>query len=204
MQKCLAELSLGSTTRDPAVVQWELEGHTADAQQYLGLVNGVVSSLTAFTDARSESVESVEDVELQVLVDGATRLLMSTVDSTLVLKHEPWWQPLQLRCRPLQLHQVVTNLLLNAARATAPAGTITVRTGRDGDEVWIEVEDHGPTLSREQLGRLFEPFVAGAGLGLAVAQDIVRQHGGRIEVHSAPGAGSTFRVVLPMAGPAET
>jgi signal transduction histidine kinase len=200
MQKCLADLAWGSP-REASLAHSELGGYAADAQRCLTLVSKVVSSLTSFPEV---GPEPVEEVELERLVEGSAQLIASILDQGRLLKRDYWWQPLQLKCRPLQLHQVVTNLLLNAARATAQGGTITLRTGRDGSEVWIEVQDSGPGLSRAQLGRIFEPLVtSGAGLGLNVAQDLVRQHGGRLEVASEPEVGSRFRVVLPIGGPAE-
>jgi PAS domain S-box-containing protein len=205
VQQCLAELSSGSLAgRDPGLVQRELDAHAADAQQCLSQVQGVVSSLTSFPDV---AAQPVEEVDLEGLVESAVLLISGARGPQLQLARDYWWQPLRLKCRSLQLQQVLTNLLLNAVRATAQGGTITVRTGREDTEVWIDVEDTGAGLGAEQLGRIFEPFYTprrdgtGAGLGLAVAQDLVRQHGGRIEVRSAPGLGSTFRVVLPMAGP---
>jgi signal transduction histidine kinase len=205
MQQRLAELSSGAASgRDPALVQRELDAQAAGAQQCLNQVQGVVSSLTTFPDA---SAQPLEEADLQALVEGAAVLIGGVLGARLPLVRDYWWQPLRLKCRPLQLHQVIANLLLNAARATAPGGTITVRTGREDTDVWMEVEDAGAGLAPEQLGRVFEPFytprgdASGAGLGLAVAQDLVRQHGGRIEARSTPGVGSTFRVVLPMGGP---
>jgi signal transduction histidine kinase len=82
-------------------------------------------------------------------------------------------------------------------------GHITLRTGQDGENVWVEVEDDGNGIRPEDLGRIFDPFFttkpvgAGTGLGLSLSYGIVQQHGGRIEVESDVGKGSLFRVVLP-------
>jgi PAS domain S-box-containing protein len=107
-----------------------------------------------------------------------------------------------------QLVQVLMALLLNAADAIGELGSITIRT-RPGlsasDAVIAEVIDSGHGIPREELGRIFEPFYTtkppgrGTGLGLAITYAIVADHGGRIEVESTLGAGSTFRVVLPAA-----
>jgi signal transduction histidine kinase len=96
------------------------------------------------------------------------------------------------------------NLLLNAAHAIKEHGAITLRTGREAETVWIEVEDSGMGITAENLKRIFEPFFttkavgAGTGLGLSVAYGIIQQHQGRIEVRSEPGIGTVFRVVLPI------
>mgnify|MGYP000987437196 CR=1 FL=1 len=111
---------------------------------------------------------------------------------------------------PHQLQQVVLNLLINAEHALVAGGDgghVRLRTSADGpDTVCIEVSDDGPGMSAEVLGRIFDPFFTtkdvgeGTGLGLAVAQAIVAEHGGRIDVDSTPGAGARFAIVLPAAG----
>ena len=110
----------------------------------------------------------------------------------------------EIMCMPFQLNQVFMNLLLNAAHAIKEHGTITLRTGREAETVWIDVEDSGMGIPAENLKRIFEPFFttkavgAGTGLGLSVSYGIVQQHQGRIEVRSEPGKGAVFRVVLPI------
>jgi len=105
---------------------------------------------------------------------------------------------------PHQLSQVFMNLLINAAQAIPERGTITLRTGREADSVWVEVEDTGVGIAPENLSHIFEPFFTtkpvglGTGLGMAVAYGIVKKHEGRIEVRSIVGQGSTFRVSLPI------
>ena len=82
-----------------------------------------------------------------------------------------------------------------------------MRTGCRNGWVWVEFTDDGPGISPEVQRRMFEPFFTtkpvgkGTGLGLSVSYNIVARHGGRIEVESAPGRGTTMRVVLPVAGP---
>ena len=116
----------------------------------------------------------------------------------------------QIECFPSQLNQVFMNLLINAAHAIEDKGRITLRTGNDADNVWIEVEDTGKGIPRENLVRIFEPFFTtkpvgkGTGLGLSLSYGIVNKHGGHIDVSSEVGKGTLFRVVLPRtAGVAE-
>lgn len=105
---------------------------------------------------------------------------------------------------PVQVRQVVTNLVINAMQAIAGKGTITIRTRAQGDAIVLTVEDDGAGMTPEVLRRAFDPFFTtkdvgeGTGLGLAVVQGIVAGHGGRVEVTSEPSRGSTFRVLLPI------
>jgi len=118
-------------------------------------------------------------------------------------------QPLPpVRCVPAQINQVFLNLLVNAAQAIPERGKITLRSGRDGERVWIEVADDGRGMDETTRRRMFEPFFttkpvgSGTGLGMSVSWDIVRKHDGTIDVRSAPGAGTAVRIALPSAGPA--
>ncbi len=112
-------------------------------------------------------------------------------------------------CYGGKLGQVFLNLLVNAAQAIEERGTITVRTGRDRDRIWIEVADTGRGIPRENLDRIFDPFFTtkdvgkGTGLGLHLAYNIIHAHGGFIECKSTVGEGTTFRIELPVSGPPE-
>jgi PAS domain S-box-containing protein len=117
------------------------------------------------------------------------------------------YQPLpQVHCVASQINQVLMNLLVNAAQAIDQQGVITVRTGADAQEVWIEVEDTGCGMTGEQMKRIFEPFFTtkppgqGTGLGLAIAWRVMERHHGHIDIQSEPGRGSRFRVRLPIDG----
>jgi signal transduction histidine kinase len=110
---------------------------------------------------------------------------------------------------PRQIIQVITNLLSNAINYT-PEGSVRVSTVRDGRLVCLQVSDTGQGLDPEDMPHLFERFyrgkhtgqsdIPGSGLGLAIVKEIVDLHGGRIEVDSRAGEGSTFRVWLPIDG----
>jgi signal transduction histidine kinase len=107
-----------------------------------------------------------------------------------------------------RLEQVLVILLDNAITYNRPGGTVVVTLGRTGDQAVLEVRDTGPGISAADLPHLFERFyrgrgagvvAEGSGLGLAIAHGIVRAHGGRLHVHSEPGVGSCFSVLLPLA-----
>jgi signal transduction histidine kinase len=109
----------------------------------------------------------------------------------------------KILCMPAQLNQVFMNLLMNAGQAIETHGSITIRTGQEGPNVWVEVEDTGKGIKPEHLSRIFDPFFttkpvgSGTGLGLSLSYGIVQKHGGQIEVKSELGKGSVFRLVLP-------
>ncbi len=111
----------------------------------------------------------------------------------------------EIECLASQLNQVIMNLVVNAAHAIGEQrGKITVRTGTEGENVWIEVADNGSGIARENLSRIFDPFFTtkaigkGTGLGLSLAYGIVQKHRGRIDVATEPGKGTCFRIVLPV------
>ncbi|WNG13625.1 ATP-binding protein [Cystobacter fuscus] len=116
--------------------------------------------------------------------------------------------PLPLRCDATRMEQVLNNLVSNALKYSREGSVVEVEVRREGEEVWLSVKDQGIGISAEEQRHLFTPFqrtgsarekAPGVGIGLSVARRIVEAHGGRIEVESSPGRGSTFRVRLPRA-----
>jgi signal transduction histidine kinase len=102
-----------------------------------------------------------------------------------------------------KLRKVVENLVGNALKFTDRGGTVKVEVSPDPDEVRVVVEDDGIGMEADHASRIFDRFYRagedrpGSGLGLCIARDLVRLHGGDVLVKSAPGKGSTFAVVLP-------
>ncbi|MCC6285050.1 MAG: PAS domain-containing sensor histidine kinase [Phycisphaerales bacterium] len=110
----------------------------------------------------------------------------------------------EIEADPVQVRQVITNLVINAIQSIPGKGTVRVRSRAEGGDVVLTIEDDGAGMTPEVRQRAFDPFFTtkdvgeGTGLGLAVVQGIVAGHGGTIEVESAPARGSTFRVRLPV------
>jgi two-component system, NtrC family, sensor kinase len=118
-------------------------------------------------------------------------------------------QPLPLvTCLAGQLNQVFMNLILNASQAIDGHGTVTLSSGTQDDWVWVQVDDTGCGMTEDVRRRIFEPFFTtkpvgkGTGLGLSLSFAIVQRHGGQLQVRSAPGQGSAFRVWVPVQRPA--
>ena len=153
--------------------------------------------------ARRE-VSKPEQLDLNEVVSAALDLLRRLLRDNVRLRLELAGEPLPITADRGQLEQVLANLVVNACDAMPDGGRLAVRSGRAGAEVWFEVEDEGIGIPEGLQARIFEPFFTtkggegGTGLGLSVVHGIAAQHGGRIEVRSHEGAGSTFRFSLPL------
>lgn len=105
---------------------------------------------------------------------------------------------------PAQLEQVVVNLLINAVDACAPGGTVALSASLRGDRIVLEVKDDGAGIAPEHLGSVLDPFFTtkkrgqGTGLGLTIVSDIVKNHGGSLDLASEVGRGTTVTIALPV------
>jgi two-component system, cell cycle sensor histidine kinase and response regulator CckA len=194
-----------------------LRGIESAAENAIGVTRGLLT-FSGRTVARSEVVD------LRAVLRDAARLLRHLLPASIALDIDARGETaLWVRCDQAQLQQVLMNLAVNARDAMPNGGRLRVsaaaRKGGAGaakpdagesalPEARIEVSDTGIGMSPEVQARIFEPFFTtkpagrGTGLGLAIIHSILEDHGGRIEVDSAPGAGSTFRLYLPGASAA--
>jgi len=182
--------------------------------EYLDIIDKEVLRCTNIVDglldfSRPKEIKPKQPVHVNQLLD----------QTLFLLKHHQRFKRLQVSrdfaddlptilANNEQMVQVFMALMLNAVDAMEDGGTLTLRTRRYAgrrDEVVIEVQDTGMGIVEPDLGKIFEPFYTtkppgrGTGLGLSICYGIVEQHMGRLEVDSAPGQGSTFRVYLPIA-----
>ena len=143
---------------------------------------------------------------------AAAALSTGALGASIAAAAEP--TELEARLQALEDHvrieQVLTNLVSNAIKYSLAGSVVEVSLQRQAGQIELCVVDHGMGIAPKDLARIFEPFrrvglsngnVPGVGLGLFVVRKIVEAHGGRIDVESTLGRGSTFRVVLPT-GPA--
>lgn len=147
-----------------------------------------------------------QPVDLNEVIAHSLQLVSQDAASRAIqLRFTPQPSLRRIQADPDRLNQVLLNLYLNAIQAIGRDGAITVAVSDGGDgSVQLSVTDSGKGMTEEQQQAIFTPYFTtkadGTGLGLAVVQNIVEQHGGTIQVESSPGRGATFTLSLPVEG----
>jgi len=177
----------------PALIAESLDG--------VERVRKIVQNLKSFSRI-DQSDYSLADINQ--CLDDTLNIIWNELKYKCTVKKDYGDLPLT-KCYPQQLNQVFMNLLVNAAQAIEGQGEIVITTRASETEITIAIVDSGSGIPPENLGRIFEPFFTtkkvgkGTGLGLSITYDIVtKKHGGKIEVASEPGKGTTFVVTLPV------
>ena len=197
--------------RVAAAAPAELRQALEEAEEIVSIMaRGAERTAAIVQDLRSFSrlgEATRKPVDLGEGIDTSLRLLESRWRDRITV-HRDYGQVPQVECDPGQLNQVFMNVLANACDAVAEGGNVSgniwISTRLDGDGVEVAIRDDGPGIAPEVLGRIFDPFFTtkdvggGTGLGLAISHGIVAAHGGRIDVESTPGVGTTVRIRLPI------
>jgi signal transduction histidine kinase len=170
-------------------------------------VSDIVQNLRGF--ARLDQA-AIDRLDVNAAIVSTLELIRGRLDRHRIEVVRHLGEVPEIVCAPAQINQVILNLLLNAQQAIAATGReggrIEVSTRASRKEVTLEIKDDGCGIPAQLLSRIFDPFFTtkpvgeGTGLGLSISHGIVSDHGGRIEVESAPGQGALFRVTLPAEG----
>ena len=181
----------------------ELKEAVLESLEGAGRVRGIVQDLKFFARADDDTLGAVD---VHRVIQSAMRIVRNEVQHrariTRALEPVP-----AVRGSEARLGQVVVNLLVNAIQALptdrpVEENSLRIATRHHGERVYIEVEDNGQGMTPEVQQHIFDPFFTtkpagvGTGLGLSISNSLVQIMGGWIEVNSAPGRGSTFRLVL--------
>jgi two-component system, NtrC family, sensor histidine kinase HydH len=184
-----------------------VDANGAVAHELAGFISSEVDRtnalVTRFLDFARPLALRLEKTEIGEVIDEAVAEVEKhspPLDVSIYKNYSPDIPPLLLDRQLIE--RVLYNLLLNAAQASPPQGSVTVKTRQVGDTVEIDVIDRGAGIAPKDRESIFNPFFttksSGVGLGLAIVSKIVDEHSGQITVESEPGAGSVFRVFLPM------
>jgi two-component system sensor histidine kinase BaeS len=189
-----------------------------------GVVEATPDQLTSLRDEVLRLARMVDDLQTLAAADAATlQLSLGRCDLAEVtaaatdslagrfeaagLTVERQLAPAWVTADPRWLHQVVTNLLTNALKFTPADGRVTVRSGTQGPSAVLRVTDTGAGIPADELPHIFERFwrgrqaahTSGSGIGLAVAAELARAHGGQLAASSEPGRGTEMTLTLPRA-----
>jgi signal transduction histidine kinase len=163
-------------------------------------VGEIVAGLRSFSRLDEDTLKCVD---LHEGLDATLLLLGSRLDGCIRIDRAYGALP-AVECFPGQINQVFMNILSNAIDAVEGDGGITIATTEADERVIVAISDTGCGIMPAHIERIFDPFFTtkdvgqGKGLGLAICHGIIRRHGGTIAVESAPGAGATFTLTLPL------
>lgn len=200
----LERLATAKDRLDIAFLKVDVSDLMVESKEGITRVKLIVQNLKDFSHA--DDTEEWRDTDLHQGLNATLNIANNEIKYKAELIKEYGDLP-EIKCLSSQLNQVFMNLLVNAAHAIEDRGTITLRTGREGEEVWVEITDTGKGIAPEHFKKIFDPFFTtkpigkGTGLGLSLSYGIIQKHHGRIEVKSEVGRGTIFRVWLPIHQP---
>lgn len=182
--------------------------HPEDLEFFLGSmktgvdrVTNIVSGLDHFS--RDDNKHS-EYCELHAIIDNSLSILLNKVDISVQVTKDYTESVCKLKCSTGGLHQVFTHILKNAIQSISTEGKISIRTEKIDDNLIVEITDTGMGIQEENLDRVTEPFFTtrgpeeGAGLGLSIAYNIIKEHQGLLEIESQYQKGTKITITLPV------
>jgi two-component system OmpR family sensor kinase len=187
--------------RDPQTAREGVEAIRQESERMQRLVEGLLALARGDEGAPLE----IKHHDLAVVAEETARTAQTAAGEKIAVRYLPPKQPVDAPFDRSRIRQAASILLDNAVKYTPEGGKVTVAVREANGWAELEVSDTGMGIPEDQLPLIFERFhradpsrtTAGAGLGLAIACQIAEAHGGRIEVESSPGEGSTFRLLLP-------
>ncbi len=187
-EQLLKEVEDGRVRRKLKVIERQVEGAARIARSLLNFARQVTPE--------------IRDVDINAILDKVLEEL--SVQMGRISLEKDYGKLPKVKGDELQLRQAFTNVILNAIQAIEGEGKITVKTRAERDAVVVTISDTGRGIPEEHLSRIFEPFFTtkelgkGTGLGLAIVHGIIERHGGKIEVESEVGKGTSFTITLPL------
>jgi len=177
------------------------------AGSYIALVESELERISGITKQtlrwNREAQDVREEFSASAMVDDVLRLFRGKIRNRGIKVRTEGPADVVLSGVRGQIRQVLTNLVSNAIDASPVGGAVSIEVLREGGTTGFAVHDNGGGIPEVVQSQLFQPFFStkgdlGNGLGLYISREIVERHGGRVEVESAPGRGTTMRVLLPV------
>ncbi len=190
------------------LLQTPLDDEQRESLSQISVASERAASLTSQLLAFSRNQELVPQVfDLNERLRELQRMLRRVVGEQFRIRTELDLRAAARICAdPVQIDQVVTNLVINARDAMNAGGEVHISTEVGSSNVWLLVSDDGRGMDEETRRRAFEPFFTtksagmGTGLGLSTVYGVIKQSGGRVSIDSAPGSGTTVTISLPLVG----
>ncbi len=199
----LEALDMRKQADDYQLIAEDLPALLEESREGVERIRQIVQNLRDFS--RLDPTESFRLFDVHQAIETTLDIVRSLGGGR--IRFATYFEQLPLiECNPTELNQVFMNILVNATQAVDEDGAIEVHTESlpDGDGVRIRFTDNGCGMDDATRARIFEPFYTtkevgqGTGLGLSISYGIINKHGGRIDVESAPGKGTTFEITLPL------
>jgi PAS domain S-box-containing protein len=167
----------------------------------------LVQSLLSYSGRRGNNV--IGEANLSNILKDIIRLISKELKNKNIHLLTNYNDTPPIYGAPNQLQQVFLNILINAVHAVAENGIISVSVWHDIQNAYVEISDNGVGISKDNIGRIFDPFYStkgvwgpekakGTGLGLSISNNIIENHGGKIHVRSIEGIGTEFTIILPI------
>ena len=186
----------------------ELKTHKENVKPLLNAINvgveratGIVTSLNNYSRADNYKTEKCD---IHKIIDSSIIMMQNKIKNKAEIVKEYTKTQFVLLGNEGQLHQVIVNLLLNAAQAINKKGIITIRTELENYELKVSIKDTGSGISKKNLSKIFDPFFTtkeageGTGLGMSISLKIIKDHNGKIEYKSEINKGTEVIVSLPV------
>lgn len=177
----------------------DIEDLISDCREGTDRIKKIVQDLKGFAHPGEDTLQSMD-------INSGLESTLNVVNSELKNKaslHKQFGDIPTVKAYPQQLNQVFMNILVNAAHAIKKKGDIYIVTRKHNGFVEVEISDTGCGIEPENISRIYDPFFTtkdvgkGTGLGMNIAYNIIKKHGGTIDVHSEPGQGTCFTIRIP-------
>jgi two-component system, OmpR family, sensor histidine kinase TctE len=193
------QLDLALTENDPQALQERLKKVRMGVERASHLVHQLLQLARSEADVPMQRLDALA-LTRSIAQDAAPTALAAGIDFG--FESPTPTVPLMIQGHALLLREAISNLIDNAVRYAGHGASVTLRARRDGAQVILEVEDNGPGLPSDQLGKVFERFYrasempGGAGLGLAIVQEIAHRHGGQAQAVNLHPQGLRVQIIL--------